>query len=311
MASNAVLNWNRMEDSMLQEEAEFPVRQPISPTKSSNRLMRQISALGMEDPIFHTKEVVPVHPSNIFDDMGFNDIPSDMMDLLSIASDPTAALDEGIGGSCRETMRWPASLEPCNDASFTGTNSKSFDDQNDSLPSGLEETSHSSCTPRGFLLMRENCAPISLSKRKIGIIHSHSATCRVKAAHYNLPQIRKKDGMFEANEHVNFKKSMRPNKEPWNASIPSVDINGMSSCSKRTVDTNVDHSSRCVSNGSLLAEAALVLEKNGSGFVSTEMIELAKSQSSQHSDNQNTAQKETHTTKDGRLLPTLSNIFSS
>jgi hypothetical protein len=301
-----------MGDMLLEDKPrELPVRQPISPTKSSTRLMRQISALGMEDPIFQTREVVPDHPSNIFDDMGFNDVPSDMLDLLSIASDPTAAHNMRICESSRDTRRWPSLLESCDNNSFKEEYRSSFDKQLDSPHPRLEETSHSSCTSRGFLTMRDNCAPISLSKRKIGIIHSHSATLRVKAAQYNQPQTRKNDNIHEANERINLKKPSKPNKERWNASIPSIDSNGVFSCSKRTVDSNVDHSSSCITSDSLLTEAAIALEKYGSRFVTKELIESAKGQKSQKSYNPNTTPMENQTTKEGRTMPSLSNIFPS
>ena len=72
-------------------------RNVIEPTTSNHRLMRQMSALGMEDPVFGaTPEDCPRHPSNIFDDMSIHDVPEDMRDMVSIASDPTA--DERRGG---------------------------------------------------------------------------------------------------------------------------------------------------------------------------------------------------------------------
>jgi hypothetical protein len=39
--------------------------------------MRQMSGLGMEDPILKTTEaeLKPAHPSNLFDDMSLGDIP--------------------------------------------------------------------------------------------------------------------------------------------------------------------------------------------------------------------------------------------
>ena len=59
----------------------------IAPSKKNRQLMRQVSALGMEDPVFGTTEDGPQHPSNIFDDMSLGDVPEDMRDLVSIASD--------------------------------------------------------------------------------------------------------------------------------------------------------------------------------------------------------------------------------
>lgn len=73
------------------------VRRTIVASRSGIKLMRQISALGMEDPVFRTTERGgPEHPSNIFADMGFNDLPSDMLDMVSIASDHTATNGDGL-----------------------------------------------------------------------------------------------------------------------------------------------------------------------------------------------------------------------
>jgi hypothetical protein len=52
------------------------IRKQISATLS-RQLMRQMSGLGMEDPILKTTEaeLKPAHPSNLFDDMSLGDIP--------------------------------------------------------------------------------------------------------------------------------------------------------------------------------------------------------------------------------------------
>jgi len=71
-------------------------RRMIAPTRSSARLMRQVSGLGMEDPVFQTKEDGPEHPSNIFSDMGVMDIADDCLDMLSVASDHTAKENDGL-----------------------------------------------------------------------------------------------------------------------------------------------------------------------------------------------------------------------
>ena len=84
-----------------------PARRTIHPSRSGQKLMRQVSGLGMEDPVFGTVEhlLVDQHPSNIFDDMALTDIPQDMRDMVSIASDPTAAKDRGL-----DTSKFEASL---------------------------------------------------------------------------------------------------------------------------------------------------------------------------------------------------------
>jgi hypothetical protein len=100
----------------------LPPSHEISPTKSSLRLMRQISGLGMEDPVFglaffddrgdtsnnsdsnndqnhHHQKMIQRRGSMLplpmmdllFQDMGFEDLPRDMRAAISVASDPTAA----------------------------------------------------------------------------------------------------------------------------------------------------------------------------------------------------------------------------
>jgi hypothetical protein len=78
----------------------------ISPTLSRKNLMRQVSGLGMEDPVFRTSkdDGSPEHPSNIFDDMSFSDVPEDMRDLVSIVSDPTAIRGLGLDIECYEQV---------------------------------------------------------------------------------------------------------------------------------------------------------------------------------------------------------------
>lgn len=76
------------------------VRGIISPTSKQKQLMRRVSALGMEDPVFGniSEQVNPRHASNIFDDMDFADVPDDMKDMLTLASDRTdvVGLDDDI-----------------------------------------------------------------------------------------------------------------------------------------------------------------------------------------------------------------------
>ena len=56
-------------------------------------LQRQISGLGMEDPIFKSGGCEwPTHPSLIYDDMSYQKVPDDMKDLVTVDSDPTAPL---------------------------------------------------------------------------------------------------------------------------------------------------------------------------------------------------------------------------
>jgi hypothetical protein len=63
----------------------------ISPTLEQLKLMRQVSGLGLEDPIFGAshKSTRPCHPSDLFEDMDLADVPEGMRDVLSIFSDHT------------------------------------------------------------------------------------------------------------------------------------------------------------------------------------------------------------------------------
>lgn len=76
----------------------------IAPTKRQRQLMRQISGLGLEDPVFgkqlsfddsFDKKQGPF----IFDDMDINDIPEDMRDMISLASDRTDKVETDDGQS--------------------------------------------------------------------------------------------------------------------------------------------------------------------------------------------------------------------
>lgn len=62
-------------------------------------LQRQVSGLGLEDPIFgHVHDKMnPIHASNIFDDMDVADVPADMRDMISTVSDHTDPIDGSVG----------------------------------------------------------------------------------------------------------------------------------------------------------------------------------------------------------------------
>lgn len=81
----------------------------IQPTTSQRQLMRQMSALGLEDPVFgdDDNKLRPRHASMFFDDMDFSDVPEDMRDLLSVASDHTdeVVLDRQFQGDSSNDER--------------------------------------------------------------------------------------------------------------------------------------------------------------------------------------------------------------
>mmetsp|Transcript_9251 Transcript_9251/g.22985 ORF Transcript_9251/g.22985 Transcript_9251/m.22985 type:complete len:409 (+) Transcript_9251:261-1487(+) len=70
----------------------------IAPTNRQRQLMRQVSGLGLEDPIFGKNlnlddSITKEHASFFFEDMDINDIPEDMRDMFSLASDRTDVVD--------------------------------------------------------------------------------------------------------------------------------------------------------------------------------------------------------------------------
>lgn len=112
----------------------------VTATVSSKTLMRQVSGLGMEDPVFRhihsslggdrpevatdedensdTSNCTAAlqgrnhHPSNIFDDMSIGDVPEDMRDLVSIKCDKTAAGEDGIDVAYYEELMMTPYVDP-------------------------------------------------------------------------------------------------------------------------------------------------------------------------------------------------------
>jgi hypothetical protein len=319
------------EDLSSNGDAQEVVRGTIVPTKSSTRLMRQVSALGMEDPVFRTNESGAAHPSNIFDDMGFNDIPTDMIDMMTIASDPTAVNGKGLDEAilkmnlsyCIESTSINLNIrQPLTDSSHNSSKGRENQppcDLPESAYPRMEDTSNSSFTQFGFSLVRESSAPLNLSKRKIGMKQANSqfksnGSLRGKGTpqHSSAALFRQKGDFSESNDPINLKQSYRRNKEQWNSSVPSLDLKGAFASSRRTLDSKFDNSSNCMSRDTLLAEAAQALESQRQTFVSAELIEMAKSQRS------NTPMDSVYVTdsvtvdeqKQRRALPTLASIFS-
>jgi hypothetical protein len=309
-----------IDDNMIHQQdfRNAPIRGPISPTRSSTKLMRQISALGMEDPIFCTTEDVPEHPSNIFADMGLDDVPSDMLDLMSVASDPTATHGAGLDESFLQlnlTCFMQTSSSQIDERSFKAPKGHSSkNNMFEAPPQLIEDTSDTSGTARGFSILRDKSVPLPLSKRKIGLIHSQSAAHRIKASQSNqLTSSRMKDGLCVSREHHSFKKPVRQNKDPWNASIPSLDMNGVFSCSNHSskLDAKADYSSNCAMHDPLLVEAALALQQQHSRGIK-QIVEISNDQ---HPIEKSLLQKQAAATyspppKERRVLPTLSGLFS-
>ena len=74
------------------------IKRVIKATESSRQVMRQVSGLGMFDPVFGEEKEVsnPQHPSYFFDDMDAQAIPEGMREVLSCCSDHTADENDGI-----------------------------------------------------------------------------------------------------------------------------------------------------------------------------------------------------------------------
>jgi len=76
----------------------------IAPSRKQRQLMRQVSGLGLEDPVFGMTlglddSIKKEHASFFFEDMDLNDIPSDMRDMVSLASDRTDVVETDDGHS--------------------------------------------------------------------------------------------------------------------------------------------------------------------------------------------------------------------
>eukprot|EP00537_Pseudo-nitzschia_pungens_P001132 CAMPEP_0172367620 /NCGR_PEP_ID=MMETSP1060-20121228/22689_1 /TAXON_ID=37318 /ORGANISM="Pseudo-nitzschia pungens, Strain cf. cingulata" /LENGTH=342 /DNA_ID=CAMNT_0013091939 /DNA_START=133 /DNA_END=1161 /DNA_ORIENTATION=- len=66
----------------------------IAPTSQQRQMMRQVSGLGLEDPVFGGRDInnpsiKNEHASFFFEDMDIDDVPEDMIDMISVVSDRT------------------------------------------------------------------------------------------------------------------------------------------------------------------------------------------------------------------------------
>ena len=294
-----------IENSMAQNQdcRHSPIRGPISPSRSSTKLMRQISALGMEDPIFCTTEDVPEHPSNIFDDMGLDDVPSDMLDLMSVASDPTATDGAGLDESFLQLNRVYIM-----ESSFLESMKKQCNESQATLK--LAED----MSDRGFSILRDNKGPKHISKRRIGMIHSQSAAHRIQSNQSNrLNSFKRPNDLFVSSDHpISYGGNECSKKDPWNASMVSVDVNGVLSCSYHSkFDDKANYSSNCAMKDPLLMEAALALERQQSRRAAASKVELSHTRHSTDPPSLTpTGGTSSSPPKERRVLPTLSGLFS-
>lgn len=265
------------------------VQRIISPTKTGTRLMRQISGLGMEDPVFRTNECGPEHPSNIFDDMSVGDIPSDMLDMVSVASDPTAAQGAGLDFAFFQLIlestenyfeagnrkKRPSLLDatPTSKVEFqkssllhsTESPTRRMDETSNSasppIGSSTNETSHlfsklksKSETDRPVTTASEKCL------RKTGprcILNSATRGPQIqKEIHRSLPSIDLEAAYRESEVRISSSvtKEAIYNKETGSSNYPSHTMNAM------------------------LVEAAHAMEEQGSHIVGRKLIEAAKCQ---------------------------------
>jgi hypothetical protein len=134
------------------------VRGVIVVSVRKKQLMRKISALGQEDPVFGDipDDMNPLHASIIFADMDFADVPEDMRDLLTLASDKTDVVE--INGFILEEESPPCkSTESKTTAPLSSSTTRSVDSSD--LPSttlpmlGLD--------PRKSPILEESSASLS------------------------------------------------------------------------------------------------------------------------------------------------------
>jgi hypothetical protein len=103
-----MINASSSNEALMRRVSGLGMEDPVINASSSNKaIMRRVSGLGMEDPVFGTRadEGRPDNPSaHIFDDMSIGDVPEDMRDLVSIASDQTAFRGAGLDQPIYETL---------------------------------------------------------------------------------------------------------------------------------------------------------------------------------------------------------------
>ena len=256
-------------------------RRTIAPTRSNARLMRQVSGLGMEDPVFQTKEDGPEHPSNIFSDMGVMDIADDCLDMLSVASDHTAQENDGLdmeifhmslsvaGPPKRpsprtETNRRRPSLkdfDPCSSLPSRGPLfTKQFADADDDQTPRLDDTDHS-----GSHALQGHHSFLSSSMS--------SSRNRVKNAWPATRSSPKKPGSPIKRKSL-LAKNHPPGTQPLllDDSRTSLDLEGVFGASK-VMDMRTDSNKK----DTLLAEAAQAVKECGVSC-SALLIETAKQQ---------------------------------
>jgi hypothetical protein len=184
------------------------VRGVIVPSPRSRQLMRQVSALGLEDPVFGNicDQLNPLHASNIFADMDFADVPEDMRDMLTLASDRTdvVATDDFIEESppaksleSKETAPLSSSTESSMDAyrlPLSGLPPLGFASEKSSKSFAGHTRNRRNATSQSNQMLRTatrvpNPSPLILStKAAIDVIESSGPT-KLPAANCTTPAV--------------------------------------------------------------------------------------------------------------------------
>lgn len=244
------------------------IRRVISPTRSKHQLMRQVSALGMEDPVFQTVEDGPAHPSNIFDDMGVQDIASDCRDMVSVASDHTAEKDKGLDMELFHmslNQTGPKSRRPSlRDFPESRIESRTLLAQQDSDQTpGMEETDNSEST-------KQHGSKDSLSLSPMRVVQKVSAVRNSPNRRRSSPRVRKKAPMRHSLTSLDREAVLGASAA---CSLALEDVFGASKTKGMLTDSsNCDASN----TDTLLAEAAEAAKAQGASC--SELIEIAKHQ---------------------------------
>mmetsp|Transcript_5027 Transcript_5027/g.5546 ORF Transcript_5027/g.5546 Transcript_5027/m.5546 type:complete len:363 (-) Transcript_5027:104-1192(-) len=159
--------WTKIKDESEEQNCPPPfskrgteIRGLIVPSQRQRQLMRQVSGLGLEDPVFVNnsdddddgdenidRSTKLQHASNFFDDMDIHDVPEDMRDMISLASDRTDVIDEEVtGGEGNESTKTSSaySVSACSVAGLRSSTSANTMPLPLGLDPGMEKITGSS-----------------------------------------------------------------------------------------------------------------------------------------------------------------------
>jgi hypothetical protein len=267
--------------------------------------MRQVSALGMEDPVFRTMEQGPPHhPSNIYDDMGITHLPVDMMDMVSVASDPTATLHEGFldltlfqqslaNSSLLESSTAAAALHSLNSSLLHGGNVTAaaapvspeqpmIVSTNTACPMDIVTTTRplsqrDQASQRGNGTVEDITAPILVPHHRsrnhsTAIMTTHWNQALSSSSPIKSETTRSQTSYASSYLQQQHRKEKGHHCEPMGASLPSLDLDAVFAhqVATSTVPTTIPihhsaHHHPTNNTDLLLAEAAQALEQQGHG----------------------------------------------